>query len=245
MADDGPSALTIESVSAGYGNLTVLHEVSMHIPRGAATAVLGLNGAGKTTLARAVSGFLRVRSGRLLLDGTDYTNQNPSRTARRGLIHVLDDRQLFGDLSVRENLLLASRAGNASVKASPDLLDSIYEILPRLKERHRQVAGSLSGGEQQMLALGRALACRPRVLILDEPSTGLSPALTDEVYNALAQLRQTDLAIMLIEQDVRRAVGFADHVYVLTSGQVSAAGPASAFADQAEIANLLFSGRAD
>jgi branched-chain amino acid transport system ATP-binding protein len=244
MADDGPPALTVDSVSAGYGNLTVLHGVSMEIPSAAVTAVLGLNGAGKTTLARAVSGFLRVRSGRLLLDGAEYTNQNPSRTARRGLIHVLDDRQLFTDLSVRENLLLAFRAGNASVKASPDMLDSIYEILPRLKERYRQVAGSMSGGEQQMLALGRALACRPRVLVLDEPSTGLSPALTDEIYNALAQLRQTTMAIMLIEQDVRRAVALADHVYVLTSGQVSAAGPASAFTDQAEIADLLFSGRA-
>jgi branched-chain amino acid transport system ATP-binding protein len=244
MADDRPSALTVDSISVGYGNLTVLHGVSMEIPRAAVTAVLGLNGAGKTTLARAVSGFLRVRSGRLLLDGAEYTNQNPSRTARRGLIHVLDDRQLFTDLSVRENLLLAFRAGNAGVKASPDLLDSIYEVLPRLKERYRQVAGSMSGGEQQMLALGRALACRPKILVLDEPSTGLSPALTDEIYNALAQLRQTDLTILLIEQDVRRAVGFADHVYVLTSGQVSAAGPKSAFADQAEIADLLFSGRA-
>jgi branched-chain amino acid transport system ATP-binding protein len=243
MDNDNASgcALSVEGVSAGYGKLTILRKVTLHMDWNKVTTVVGLNGAGKTTLARTISGIIRVQQGKMVFDGLDFTNLRGSEVARLGIIHVFDDRQLFGDLTVRENLLLALRVGKKrSDRSSSAILDSIYEILPRLKERTRQVARSMSGGEQQMLALGRALACQPRMLILDEPSTGLAPAIIEELYGALTSLRDSGLSMLLVEQDVERALRFADYAYVLTSGVISAQGPSIEVASQADIAELLF-----
>jgi branched-chain amino acid transport system ATP-binding protein len=238
---DSRCALRVENLSAGYGKLTVLHGVTLHMNWNAVTTVIGLNGAGKTTLARTLSGVLPVQNGEIEFDGMDLTQVRGSKVARLGIVQVLDDRQLFSDLTVQENLILAYRVGRKHADQGRSVvLDPIFEILPRLKERIRQVAGSMSGGEQQMLALGRALACQPRLLILDEPSTGLSPVMIEEIYAALTRLREAGLAMLLIEQDVERALAFSDYAYVLTSGEISSEGPANQVAGRADIADLLF-----
>jgi branched-chain amino acid transport system ATP-binding protein len=238
---DQALALRVHGLYAGYGNLVVVHGVSLTLPWNSTAAVIGLNGAGKTTLVRAISGVIRPSAGRVEVDGSDLSRRRASDTARRGVATVYEGRQVFSDLTVRENLVLGYRAMGRRSGASQDaVLDPIYELLPRLRERTNQVAATLSGGEQQMLALGRALACRPRLLIMDELSTGLAPVIVDEIYAALERLRSSQLAMLLIEQDVERALAFADYAYVLTSGVITAEGPTKTIAQGADVADLLF-----
>jgi branched-chain amino acid transport system ATP-binding protein len=240
MPDEVP-ALRVQGLYAGYGNLIVVHGVSLTLEWNTTATVIGLNGAGKTTLVRAISGVIRPSAGRIEFDGGEISRRHASDTARRGVATVYEGRQVFSDLTVRENLVLGYRAMGRRSGASQDaVLDPIYELLPRLRERSNQVAGTLSGGEQQMLALGRALACQPRMLILDEPSTGLAPVIADEIYAALERLRSSHLAMLLIEQDVERALAFSDYAYVLTSGVITAEGPSATIAQGADVADLLF-----
>jgi branched-chain amino acid transport system ATP-binding protein len=240
MPDEAP-ALHVEGLHAGYGNMIVVHGVTLTLPWNSVATVIGLNGAGKTTLVRAISGVIRPSAGRIEFDGADLSRRHASDTARRGIITVYEGRQVFSDLTVRENLVLGYRAmGRRSGDSQDAVLDPIYELLPRLRERNNQVAGTLSGGEQQMLALGRALACRPRLLVLDEPSTGLAPVVVGEIYAALERLRSSHLAMLLIEQDVERALALSDYAYVLTSGVITAEGPSATIAQGADVADLLF-----
>lgn len=234
-------ALVVDSLAAGYGRLQVLHGVSLRLARNSAATVIGLNGAGKTTLVRAIAGVIRPTAGRIEFAGTDITSRSTSETARLGVLTVFEGRQVFGDLTVRENLVLGYRTlGRRSGADQEAVLEPIYDLLPRLRERNRQVSGTLSGGEQQMLALGRALACRPAVLVLDEPSTGLAPVIVDEIYAAMERLRSMSLSILLIEQDVERALAFSDYAYVLTSGVITADGPSATIAGGSDVSDLLF-----
>jgi branched-chain amino acid transport system ATP-binding protein len=182
-------------------------------------AIIGANGAGKTTLINTVSGVLRVGAGRVTFDGADVTGLTAHDVARRGLIQVPEGRRIFGPLTVQENLELGRQARGARQDGTDDL-DRVYALFPRLRERLRQPAGSLSGGEQQMLAIGRALMGRPRLLMLDEPSLGLAPVIVAQVFDALTALNRAGLTILLVEQNARRALDIADRAYVLERGRI-------------------------
>jgi branched-chain amino acid transport system ATP-binding protein len=216
-----PDALTLTRVNAFYGDSHVLHDVSFSLAPGRLLALLGRNGAGKSTCIGAIIGFRPVRSGGISLFGESIAGFPPEAIARRGVGLVPQGRRVFRSLSVRENLIVAARGKNAGWD-----LSRVLETFPRLRERQAQAAGSLSGGEQQMLAIGRALMGNPRVLLLDEPSEGLSPQMVSEVGRVLAGLRESGLSIVLVEQNTRLALQLADDVVTLNSGRVAFAGAA-------------------
>ena len=215
-------ALALSRVDAFYGDSHVLHDVSFTLREGTVLALLGRNGAGKTTCIHCVSGLLPPRSGSIELFGEPIGDLAPEDIARRGIGLVPQGRRVFGSLTVRENLTVVARGGG------PWNLAAIYDTFPRLRERERQTAGSLSGGEQQMLAIGRALMTNPRVLLLDEPSEGLAPQIVAEVARVLGRLRQGGLSIVLVEQNTKLALGVADAVVTLNSGRVAFEGAADA-----------------
>jgi branched-chain amino acid transport system ATP-binding protein len=218
--------LEVADLHAGYGAFQVLQGISLTVAAGEIVAVLGANGVGKTTLNRALSGLIPIRSGRVSFDGADITGHESSRIVASGLIHVPEGRKIFADLSVRDNLLLgAYRRGQATRTRN---LARVLDIFPRLGERLGQRAGTMSGGEQQMLAIGRALMSEPRLLILDEPSLGLSPLLTEQLFALIATLHRQGLAILLVEQNVVQSLAIAGRAYVLEHGRVAMSGPAEA-----------------
>ena len=217
-----PEALVLSRVNAFYGDSHVLHDVSFRLREGHVLALLGRNGAGKTTCIHSISGLLRPRSGSIELFGERIEGRAPEAIARRGIGLVPQGRRVFPSLTVRENLTVAARSGG------PWDLEAIYAAFPRLRERQGQTAGSLSGGEQQMLAIGRALMTNPRVLLLDEPSEGLAPQIVAEVARVLERLRQGGLSIVLVEQNTKLALRVADEVVTLNSGRVAYEGAAEA-----------------
>ncbi len=217
--------LRLEAVSVFYGGLQALNGVSLSVGAGELVAVVGPNGAGKTTLFKTISGTVAPRSGRILYDGEDLLARPAHARAHLGIAHVPEGRQVFASLSVMENLELggATRAGRADRAAT---LARIFALFPILAERRQQLAGTLSGGQQQMLAIGRALAARPRLLLLDEPSMGLSPAMADVIFDAVRAIRAAgDMTILLVEQRVTDALAQCDRGYVLESGRVVLHGP--------------------
>ena len=213
-------ALALSQVNAFHGDCHVLHDVSFALDEGRVLALLGRNGAGKTTCIYSIVGLLPARTGAVTLFGERIERLTPESIARRGVGLVPQGRRIFPTLSVRENLTVAARG------AGPWDLSAVYATFPRLRERERQTAGSLSGGEQQMLAIGRALMTNPRLLLLDEPSEGLAPQLVAEVGRVLARLRESGLSIVLVEQNTRLALEVADEVVTLNNGRVAYAGPA-------------------
>lgn len=216
--------LTISGLSAGYGGALALHEVSLAVAPGGLTTVLGPNGAGKSTLLRAISGVVRARGGTIDFEGERLDLLPPHEIVRRGVVHVPEGRQIFPDLSVAEHLRLGAIASGRP-SSRPEVEDFIFEMFPRLKERIRQPAGTLSGGEQQMLAFGRALMAEPRLLLLDEPSMGLAPVLVEQVLNVVRELiRKRDLTVLLVEQNTRLALSLANVVYVLENGTLAFSG---------------------
>lgn len=214
--------LELHGVVAGYGGTTVLRGVDLVVPDGVVVALLGANGAGKTTLLRVASGLLHPSSGRLLVDGEDVSRAAPSHLVARGVCHVPEGRGVFGPLTVRENLLLQAPRGEER-----DALDRAVSAFPRLGERMSQIAGTMSGGEQQMLALARAYVQHPKVVLLDEVSMGLAPKIVDEIFEFLALLSSQGASLLLVEQYVTRALAIADYVYLLNRGEVSFAGEPS------------------
>jgi branched-chain amino acid transport system ATP-binding protein len=211
--------LELRQVVAGYGDTTVLRGVDLVVPDGSIVALLGPNGAGKTTLLRVASGLLPLRSGSLLFDGEDLVGLPPHRLAQRGICHVPEGRGIFGSLSVRENLMLQAPAGQES-----QALERAAEVFPKLGQRLDQLAGTMSGGEQQMLALARSYVQNPRVVLLDEVSMGLAPKIVDEIFEFLATLAAEGASLLLVEQYVTRALAVADYVYVLGKGEVTFVG---------------------
>ena len=217
--------LELEGVRAGYGRIEVLKGVSMAVPEGCVVALLGPNGAGKTTTLRAISGTLPVRRGAIRLDGRRIDNRRPSAIARRGLVLIPEGRGVFGGMSVRENLRINHRSAPASVAGPWDeWFEGIVERFPRLGERLEQQAGSLSGGEQQMLALTRALVGQPRVVLFDELSMGLAPLVVEMLFEQVARLRDEGRTIVLVEQYITQALKLADICYVLAKGSVAFCG---------------------
>jgi branched-chain amino acid transport system ATP-binding protein len=211
--------LRLENIRAGYGGTTVLRGVSMLVPPSSVVALLGPNGAGKTTLLRVASGLLRPTSGQVLLDGRDVSRCAPNQLVKQGVCHVPEGRGVFPSLSVRENLILHSLPGTESAS-----VEKAVSAFPRLGERLSQQAGTMSGGEQQMLALARAYVQNPRFVLLDEVSMGLAPKIVDEIFEFLQLLAAQGASLLLVEQYVTRALAAADYVYLLGRGTVTFAG---------------------
>jgi branched-chain amino acid transport system ATP-binding protein len=236
--------LTVERATAGYGSIQVLHGVDLTVERGSVTCVVGPNGAGKTTLARTISSTIRCRSGRITFDGADITRARPEKIVRLGLVQVFEGRELFPDLTVRENLEMGAFAKHRSLGRAgrAEALEFVYDLFPRLADRLTQHAGTLSGGEQQMLAIGRALMSRPTLLLLDEPSLGLAPIVIQAISQVLRRLSEAGLTILLIDEDPQRALKLSDHGYVMVSGEMSRHGPAAELRDAAEL-EIAYLGR--
>ena len=217
--------LRVQGLSVNYGKVQAVRGVDLEVPRGSIVTVIGPNGAGKTTLLGAVMGLLRA-GGQVRFDGRDLARADAQQRVEAGIGLVTEKRDLFGSMSVHDNLLLGSFRWRDGRAARQRELERVYELFPRLKERRAQQAQTLSGGERQMLALGRALMGAPRLLMLDEPSLGLAPRIVREVLHAVAQLRDAGMSVLLIEQNARAALQVADFGYVLELGEVSMHGPA-------------------
>ena len=215
--------LSIERLSVAYGDVQVLWDVTMEVKEGSVVALVGANGAGKTTLLKTVAGLIPARSGRILLDGEPLHGLEPSRVVQKGVVLVPEGRSLFTQLTVWENLLLGAYTPGARRRLE-ESFERVFDLFPILKSRKNQKAGSLSGGEQQMLAIGRALMARPRLLMLDEPSMGLSPRLVQQVFQLIHQLHGQSITILLVEQNVYQALRIAQHAYVLRNGTIVMAG---------------------
>jgi branched-chain amino acid transport system ATP-binding protein len=215
--------LVLEGLAAGYGDLLAVRSVSLEVREGECVALIGANGAGKTTTLRAIAGLVAPRAGRVSFRGSALHGLSPRRVVERGVAHVPEGRQVFPSLTVRENLEMGARtaAARAARKAS---FDAVFDLFPRLRERERQLAGTLSGGEQQMLAIGRGLMARPRLLMLDEPSLGLAPLMVRGIFEILAAVNRGGTTILLVEQNVPRALALCHRGYVLENGEVTLAG---------------------
>lgn len=221
--------LELDKVTAGYRKLQILHELTLTVGDGELVAIVGANGAGKTTALRTISGLLRPTSGTVRYDGERIDGKRPHEVVRRGLVQVSEARDLFGPLTVEDNLRLGAWTTRKRDDTGAEL-DRIYALFPALAERRRQHAQTMSGGQQQMLAIGRALMARPRFLMLDEPSTGLSPKLTWEVLATVSAIRDSGVAVLLVEQNASQALAIADRAYVLESGSVVLEGKGSELA---------------
>jgi branched-chain amino acid transport system ATP-binding protein len=215
--------LSLSDVHVSYRGSTALRGVDLRVPQGKLVAVIGPNGAGKTTLLRTISGLVPRSAGIVAFEGEDLSRLEPDRIVRRGVIHVPEGRMVLGRMTVRENLLLGAFSRPRGTEQADDL-DYVLELFPRLAERLGQLAGTLSGGEQQMLAIGRGLMTHPRLLMLDEPSLGIAPLVIERIFEALHEIRSRGITILLVEQNAAKALAAADHAYVLDLGSVAASG---------------------
>ena len=230
--------LELSGVSAGYGNDAVLHGIDLRVAAGRITALIGANGAGKSTLAKTVSGLLPVRTGEIRFDGRPIERLSAAARIDLGLVHVPEGRQIIGSFTVEENLRLGAYRQHRALGAA-GLAERVAEVcgyFPALESRLGSVAGNLSGGQQQMLAIARALMLRPRAIVLDEPSLGLSPALVTEIFALIRRLRERGLAVLLSEQNARKSLAVADDAYVLEMGRVTLEGPGAELLARPEIA---------
>jgi branched-chain amino acid transport system ATP-binding protein len=217
--------LAVDSIAVAYGDMMAVRDVSFEVRAGEAVALIGSNGAGKTTTLRAISGLLGLRRGSILFDGARLDGLDPSAVVARGIAHIPEGRQLFPTMSVRENLELGASSAPRARAHQDQTLEWVLTLFPRLAERQRQLAGTLSGGEQQMCAIGRGLMARPRLLMLDEPSLGLGPVMVRAIFENLTQINHEGTALLLVEQNVPRALQLARRAYVLENGAVALSGP--------------------
>ena len=240
---DTQPLLALRDLHVQYGAVQALRGVSLHLHAGEVVALLGANGAGKSTTLRAISGLIRAASGQILLEGAPLTGLNPTDIVARGVAHCPEGRRVFGGMSVMENLRLG-----ASVRSDTDSIrqdtERMLSLFPILAERRGQAAGTLSGGEQQMLALARALMARPRLLLLDEPSLGVAPLIVREIFKTLRELRESGVTVLLVEQNARAALGLADRAYVLRTGMVALSGSAADLSASDEVAQAYLGGGA-
>ncbi len=221
--------LTIANLHAAYGKVDVLHGISLDVPKGKVVTLIGSNGAGKTTTMRAISGMIKPKSGSVTLAGRDVTGLPSHKIARAGLAHSPEGRRVFASMSVTDNLLLGAFPRFTRARPRGDIkadLEQAMELFPRLAERRNQLAGTLSGGEQQMLAMARAVMLKPEVILLDEPSMGLAPILVEEVFRIIARLKEQGVTMLLVEQFAAAALNVADYGYVLENGRIAAHGEA-------------------
>jgi branched-chain amino acid transport system ATP-binding protein len=226
--------LTLSAVSARYGSVPAISDVDLSVGEGEAVGLLGANGAGKSTTLRAISGLVRLSSGRINFLGADLANLPPHKIAELGIAHVPEGRQVFPELTVKENLEIGAYIPSAKVERSRTL-ELVFGIFPALAERRHQLAGTMSGGEQQMLAVGRGLMLKPRLLMLDEPSLGLAPVVTDATFAKIQEVHAMGTAILLVEQNVSRALTMVQRAYVLESGKVIIRGSSAELANNRRV----------
>ncbi|MDP9105664.1 MAG: ABC transporter ATP-binding protein [Candidatus Eremiobacteraeota bacterium] len=224
--------LTVDALRAGYGSIEVLHEISIALDEGTLCAIVGANGAGKTTLLMALAGIMPIRGGHVRLAGTDITRMSSHARVKRGLVLVPEGRRMLPGMSVEENLQVAASAAGP---AGFNRIDGLFDRFPILRTRRNVPAGSLSGGEQQMLAIARALAIGPKALLLDEPSMGLAPKLVDEIFAIVAAERARGTSILLVEQNARRALALADRAYVMERGRIVLTGTGAELATHRDV----------
>ena len=227
------AVLRLEGVRAGYGRIDVLRDVSLEVRQGELVCLIGANGAGKTSTLKTISGLIRPRAGRILFDGVELHRLSPSEILRRGIAHCPEGRRVFPLLTVEENLRMGAYVRRDGTVGAD--LDSVMTHFPILKERRRQLAGTLSGGEQQMLAIGRALMAKPRLLLLDEPSMGLAPVLVEQIFETVLTINRQGVTILLVEQNAAMALSIAGRGYVLETGRVALEGGAAELADNPEV----------
>lgn len=217
--------LKVENLCVSYGAINALRGISFEVHKGEIITLIGSNGAGKTTTLHAISNIIKKQSGSVVFEGTDITNFSADKIVKQHLIQVPEGRRIFANLSVRENLELGAYLRNDKARIKRDM-EMVYELFPRLKERLKQNAGTLSGGEQQMLAMGRALMEQPSLLLLDEPSMGLAPILVDEIFEIIKKINKTGTTILLVEQNAFKALSIANRAYVLETGSITRSGNA-------------------
>ena len=235
------AGLEVEGLQVAYGRIPAVRGITLQVRVGQVVCLIGANGAGKTTTMRAISGLVRPRAGRVRFDGQDITGRPAHRIAAAGLRQVPEGRQCFAELTVAENLMLGAYLVPARAEVARRQ-DSVLARFPRLRERLGQLAGSMSGGEQQMLAIGRALMGRPRLLLLDEPSMGLAPLFVEEIFAIIASLKADGTTILLVEQNASAALDVADHAYVLETGSIVLSGPAAEVAQDPAVAAAYLGG---
>jgi len=226
--------LKLANVSAAYGSVPAISNVAIEVGAGEAVGLLGANGAGKSTTLRAISGLVKVSSGKVTFDGVDVASMPPHRIPELGIAHVPEGRQVFPEMTVQENLEIGAFVPKARAERARTI-ELVYEIFPRLAERRRQLAGTMSGGEQQMLAVGRGLMLKPRLLMLDEPSLGLAPVMTDVTFEKIGEIHRMGTAILLVEQNVSRALSLVQRAYVLESGRVIMHGTSQELANNRQV----------
>ena len=217
--------LELNNLTAGYGSFQALFSVNLEVKEGEAIAVIGLNGAGKTTLLRTISGMLPVQSGNLSMEGTSLKDVPPYRIIDFGIAHVPENRRLFSSMSIEDNLRMGAFTPNARPHFE-ERLDFIFDLFPRLKERRSQIAGTLSGGEQQMCAIGRALMSSPKLLLMDEPSAGLAPVIVNQVFQLVQQIRDQGLTVLIVEQNIEQVLQIVDRAYLMEVGTIKISGKA-------------------
>ena len=222
--------LTLRNVDAGYGSFQALFGISLDVNAGEAVAVIGPNGAGKTTLMRVISGLIRATGGSMQMEATDLAVTPAHRIVELGIAHVPENRRLFARMTVEDNLRMGAYTPTARPKFR-ERLDVVYQLFPRLLERRNQLAGTMSGGEQQMCAIGRALMSEPRLLLLDEPSAGLAPVIVQQVFGLVQRIRASGLTVLIVEQNVRQVLDIVDRAYLIEAGHIRLAGTAAELKD--------------
>ena len=233
--------LKVQKLSVSYGAINALREISFNVERGEIISLIGSNGAGKTTTLHAVSNIIKKRGGKIEFEGEDITNLAPDQIVRRRLIQVPEGRRIFLNLSVRDNLEMGAftRNDKAGIKAD---MEKVFELFPRLKERINQISGTLSGGELQMLAMGRGLMAQPKLLLLDEPSMGLAPILVDEIFEIIQKINKTGTTILLVEQNAFKALSISNRAYVLETGSITKDGDAKELAKDPAVKEAYLGG---
>ena len=227
--------LCVKNINVFYGSIHAIRDVSFHVDEGEIVTLIGANGAGKTTTMHAISGLLRVRSGEISYCGQLISKMEAHKIIRLGLAQVPEGRRVFSGLTVQQNLQMGAYTRKDGKDAIQNDFDMVYDLLPRLKERRNQPAGTLSGGEQQMLAIGRALMCKPRMLLLDEPSMGLSPLLVKEIFKIIRDVNRKGVTVLLVEQNAKMALEIANRAYVLETGAIKMEGEATELANNIEV----------
>lgn len=233
--------LIVENLMASYGVVRALHGISLEVDEGELVALLGVNGAGKSTTLKSITGVLRPVKGTVTFLGNEITNRKPEFIVKKGISLVPEGREIFGQLTVEENLRLGAFSSYQRDRYKADLKE-VFELFPILEERFTQAGGLLSGGEQQMLAIARAMMAHPKLLMLDEPSLGLSPTMTDQIFVLIKQLREMGSTILLVEQNAERALGVVDRAYLLANGEVEFAGTADDLKRKVDIASVYLGG---
>lgn len=218
--------LNVKDLNVSYGAIHAIHDISLDVKEGEIVSLIGANGAGKTTTLHTITGLKKATSGSVTFEGVNLLTTNPSKIIQLGMAHVPEGRRIFSQMTVQENLEMGAFIVNDKAQIAEDI-ENVYKHFPRLKERFRQAGGTLSGGEQQMLAIGRAMMSRPKIMLMDEPSMGLSPLLVKEIFNIILELNQSGMTILLVEQNAKMALSIAHRAYVLETGHVVMSGNAA------------------